>query len=114
MCACATDAPMCALMCVCARVCVWARTYPRRSVEAVSVGMDRVRHGSQPFWSATAFNADIGAWNTASAMSFERVCASFGPAARHRKRPECARPGFDAAQPVVRGSTADAHACAHV
>ncbi len=53
--------------------------------------------------SASAFNANISVWNTASVTSLSQVCAFFGPAARHRKRFERARPGFDAARPVVRG-----------
>ncbi len=34
--------------------------------------------GSQAFGSATAFNAAIGAWNTASVTSLAGVCAVFG------------------------------------
>ncbi len=39
--------------------------------------------GAQAFESASAFNADIGAWNTASVTSLAGVCAAPpGPAAR--------------------------------
>jgi hypothetical protein len=31
--------------------------------------------GSQAFYSATAFNANIGAWNTASMTTIAYVCA---------------------------------------
>ncbi len=38
--------------------------------------------GAQAFFSASAFNADIGAWNTARVTSVDSVCAAPGPAAR--------------------------------
>ncbi len=38
--------------------------------------------GAQAFYSAKAFNANIGAWNTASITTFSSVCAAPGPAAR--------------------------------
>jgi hypothetical protein len=66
--------------------------------------------GAQAFSSASAFNANIGAWNTARVTSLAYVCAASGPAARHRRRPGRARPGLDAARPVVRGGSADARA----
>ncbi len=74
-------APTC---CVRARaracVCDWAPTNPRRNVPALSVGVDCVRLGSQAFQSASAFNANIGAWNTASVTSLSGVWAAFfGP-----------------------------------
>ena len=69
--------------------------------------------GAQAFYSASAFNANIGAWNTARVANMYSVCAASGPAARHRRRRGRARPGFDAALPVVRGGTADARARAH-
>jgi surface protein len=61
-----------------ARVCVcdWARTHPRRRMRARSVGVDRGWLGSQAFNGASAFNADIGAWNTASVTSLGNVCAA--------------------------------------
>ncbi len=83
--------------------------------------MDRVRLGSQAFLYSKAFNANIGAWNTARVTDLGQVCAAFGLAlGMRRSRPGGAhsggraRPGFDAARPVVRGGTADARACAHV
>jgi hypothetical protein len=46
-----------------------------------------------------------------------RTCTRYvppaGPAARHRRRPGRARPAFDAARPVVRGSAADERTCRH-
>jgi hypothetical protein len=100
--ACTTDAPACASVWERARVCVWiwAPTYFRQTVRALSVGVDRVRLGSQAFQSASAFNANIGAWNTASVYTLYAVCAASGPAARHRRRAGCARPVFDAARPL--------------
>ena len=38
--------------------------------------------GAQAFVQASAFNADIGAWNTASVSSMANVCAAPGPAVR--------------------------------
>ncbi len=73
--------------------------------------------GTQAFAYATVFNANIGAWNTASVANLAAVCAAPGPAALHRGRRGRARPGLDAARSVVRGGTADARAraqCAHV
>ncbi len=84
-------------------------SYPRRNVRALSTALDRVRFGSQAFWQNPAFNADIGAWNTASVTTLSWVCAAFGPAARHRggKRSAGARCGAA----LVRGGAADARAC---
>jgi surface protein len=50
------------------------------NVRALSVGADCVWFGSQIFNYASAFNANIGAWNTASVTSMNSVCAAFGPA----------------------------------
>ncbi len=41
-----------------------------------------VRFGSQAFYSAISFNANIGAWNTARVTDLYAVCAAPGPAAR--------------------------------
>ena len=38
--------------------------------------------GAQAFASASAFNANIGAWNTAAVTTLSYVCAASGPAAR--------------------------------
>jgi hypothetical protein len=62
---------------------------------------------SQAFTDASAFNANIGAWNTAGVTTLFEVCAAFpGPAAC-----PCggrARRVVDAARAVVRGGAADA------
>ncbi len=63
-------------------VCFRADPFRRRTVRALSVGVDRVRLGSQAFAHASAFNANIGAWNTARVTCLAEVCAAFGPAAR--------------------------------
>jgi surface protein len=56
-------------------------------MRARSVGVDRGWLGSQAFYSASAFNANIGAWNTASVTNMAYVCAAFSAqAARHRRR----------------------------
>ncbi len=67
--------------------------------------------GAQAFHSASAFNANIGAWNTASVSNMAYVCTAPGPGGAHYGGR--ARPGFDAGRPVVRGGTADARARAH-
>ncbi len=55
--------------------------------ERPSVGVDRGWLGSQAFGSASAFNANIGAWNTAAVTTLYQVCAAFSAAAaRHRRR----------------------------
>ena len=56
--------------------------------------------GAQAFYSASAFNANIGAWNTASVTTLYAVCAAFSArAARHRGRPRvrysCAQERWD-------------------
>ncbi len=87
------------------------------TVRAPFVGVDRGWLGSQafqrkPFFSASAFNANIGAWNTAAVTTLHQVCAAPGPAARTMAGR--ARPGLGAVRPVVCGGTADARARAHV
>ncbi len=67
--------------------------------------------GAQAFYSASAFNANIGAWNTAAVTTLDRVCAAPGAAARTTA--DALGRGFGAARPVVRGGIADARACAH-
>ncbi len=62
--------------------------------------------GSQTFVEASAFNANIGAWNTASVASLRSVCAASGFA---RTAADCARTVFDACAAVVRGGIA--HVC---
>ena len=67
--------------------------------------------GAQAFYSFAAFNANIGAWNTARVTDLSYVCAAPGPADAHYGGR--ARPGCGAARPVVCGGTADARARAH-
>ncbi len=80
--------------------------------------MDRVRLGAQAFVVASAFNANIGAWNTARVTTLFQVCAAF----LARRRATAGVPDalgrspmrhIDGARPVVRGGTADARARAH-
>jgi hypothetical protein len=69
--------------------------------------------GAQAFYSASAFNANIGAWNTARVTTLPTVCAAPGPAARTTA--DALGGASNVARPVVRGGTADARArCAHV
>ncbi len=69
-----THAPACARVCACAigRARIRADT-----CERLPVGVDRVWLGSQAFRSASAFNANIGAWNTARVTALSYVCAAF-------------------------------------
>jgi hypothetical protein len=69
-----------------------------------------VRLGWKAFYSASAFNANIGAWNTACVTSLAHVCAALsGPTARQRKR-DALGGMFGEARAVVRGGAADARA----
>ncbi len=78
--------------------------------------MDRGWFGSQAFWSASAFNANIGAWNTASVLNMQSVCAAFPARAERNRRRDALGRVVDAARAVVRGGTADAraHVCAQM
>jgi hypothetical protein len=64
--------------------------------------------GAQAFNSASAFNANIGAWNTASVTDLSMVCAASGPA---RTAADCARPVADACAAGVCGGAADVCVC---
>jgi hypothetical protein len=55
--------------------------------------------GAQAFDGALAFNADIGAWNTASVSNMAYVCAAPGPGGAHYGGR--ARRGFDAARGLL-------------
>ncbi len=70
------------------RVCDRAPTHPLRHMRAPSrPAVDRGWLGAQVFNTASAFNADIGSWNTASVSLIYEVCAAFpARAARHRRR----------------------------
>ncbi len=52
--------------------------YARRNSRVLSVDGDRVRLILQAFVAASAFNANIGEWNTASVTSLSGVCAAIG------------------------------------
>jgi hypothetical protein len=80
------------------------------NVRAPSVGVERVRFGSQALASATAFNANIGAWNTARVADSYSVCAAFG-----RRRATASVPDALARSMMQRGRCARRHRrCAHV
>ncbi len=60
----------------------------------IYIGVDRGWLGSQAFQYAYAFNANIGAWNTASLTMLSSVCAALsgpggGATAAGRARPGC-------------------------
>jgi surface protein len=71
-----------------ARVCDWARTQSAPTpASAFPSAWTAGGAARQAFQSASAFNADIGAWNTASVSNMASVCAAFPTrAARHRRR----------------------------
>ncbi len=94
-----------------ARVCAWARPHRRQRVRALPAAIERRGLGSQVFQSATTFNANIGAWNTASVTGLSFVCAASGPA---RTTADCAWSVVDACAVVVRGGAADVRVRAHV
>jgi hypothetical protein len=73
--------------------------------------VDRGWLGSQAFAYASAFNADIGAWNTAAVTSLNQVCAAIsGPGVK--------RDALGGASmrrgPLWAAATADARSCADV
>jgi hypothetical protein len=84
--------------------------------------LDRGWLGMQAFWSASAFNADIGAWNTAAVTTLNEVCGAFSArAARQCKRdalggcsmrrgPLCAAATADARPRVCAQTCGRAHA----
>ncbi len=61
---------------VCARVSLGAHVSAQKRV--LFVGVECVEFGLQAFFKANAFNANIGAWNTASVIRLDLVCAAFG------------------------------------
>ncbi len=82
--------------------------------ERVPSAVDRGWFGSQMFTVASAFNADIGAWNTAAVMDLYGVCAAFSATGGAPPQAGRARRVVDAARAVVRGGTADAaRACVY-
>ena len=74
-----------------ARACAIGRPRIRaETCERLPVGVDRGRLGAQAFQSASAFNANIGAWNTAAVTTLSTVCAAFlARAARHPRAAAC-------------------------
>jgi hypothetical protein len=66
-----------ACLCVCGRVRarVWAHISVRDEVKNTYRRRRRCAVVSQAFNYASAFNANIGAWNTASVMTLYQVCA---------------------------------------
>jgi hypothetical protein len=87
---------------VCARARAGACEYgrprnPRRTCERFPSASTASSFGSQAFDNANAFNANIGAWNTAAVSYLSNVCAAFGPGGAPL-RGDGARPVFDAAR----------------
>ncbi len=80
-------------------------------MRALSVDVDRVRFGSQVFSKALAFNANIGAWNTARVATMWQV---FAACVRRRATLRTRSAGLRCGAAVVRGGTADARVCAHL
>ncbi len=75
---------VCVCVCVCVSVSVSVSVcvgvyYVYMPIRASTfVGVDCVLFCVQAFWVASAFNANIGAWNTASLTCMISVCAAFG------------------------------------
>jgi surface protein len=63
-------------MCVRVWVRVWAHPQP---CEPFPSAWTACGVGAQAFIYASAFNADIGAWNTASVTTLSEACAAFRP-----------------------------------
>ncbi len=103
------------------RACVRASGVGRPRIRAelserLPSALDRVWLGSQAFGGASAFNANIGVWNTARVTDLTRVCVASGPAARTAARTaHCggrARPLSDAARPLCAAAPPmHAHSC---
>ena len=80
---------------VCVRVCarapvrLGARASAPQRASAFPSAVDRGWLGAQAFSSASAFNANIGAWNTASVTTLSRVCAAFGPGGAPARAAAC-------------------------
>ena len=73
-----------------ARACSIGRPRIRAATgERLPVGVDRGWLGAQAFNSASAFNANIGAWNTASVTTLYYVCAAFGPGGAPARAAAC-------------------------
>jgi hypothetical protein len=69
--------------------------------------------GAQAFFMASAFNANIGAWNTAAVTTLSQVCAASRPGGAHYGGR--ARRGFECgAAGCARRHRRCARACAHV
>ncbi len=86
-------------------------------MRAPSAGIDRVWLGLQVLNGASAFNANIGAWDTASVTELSGVCAAFSARAAHHRGRDKLGGVVDAARAVMRGGAADARAlvfCADV
>jgi hypothetical protein len=122
-CVCALQTLPCVRPNVCSPLCLWvlAPTYPRRTVRALFVSVDHVQLRSQVFQLASAFNANISAWNTASVTSLCMVCAASGrrraTAGGWRAAGGRARLVFDAARPMCAAAPpmrVRAHGCAGV
>ena len=68
----------CACACAIGRPRIRADTYERVPSASSACGF-----GAQAFQYASAFNADIGAWNTARVTTLSQVCAASGPGGAH-------------------------------
>jgi hypothetical protein len=80
-----------ALACARVWVRVWAHPQP---CETFPSAWTACGFGAQALRDTRAFNANIGAWNTASVSNMYQVGAASGPAVHHRKCLGRARPGL--------------------
>jgi hypothetical protein len=103
--------------CVRARACACASGRPRicagtrERVPSVSTAAGWL--GSQAFYSASRFNANIGAWNTAGVTSLYGVCAASSAwAARHPRRDALGGSSMRRGPSCEAGPPMQAHVCA--
>ena len=100
---------MSARACACA---IWRQSIRAEPCERVPSAVDRGRLGSQAFFEAKAFNANIGAWTTASVLDMYGVCAAFSARRRATAGGTCSAGSSMLRGPLCAAATADA--CADV
>ena len=92
---------VCIRVCARVRVRLGAHAIRAATCERLRVGVDRGWLGAQAF--SETFNANIGAWNTASVTTLSAVCAAFSARRSATAGGTCSGGVFDAARAVVRG-----------
>jgi hypothetical protein len=102
-------------MCVATRACACVRARAYRSREPFPSARTACGFCAQALYSASAFNANIGAWNIARVTTLYQVCAASGSAAAPPQASRTRSAGLRMRRGrFVRGGTADARAHAHM